>query len=249
MAHTSLAEQLRKLATPQTNVLFRRETRPSLLFHSSGAAEIDRVTFYEIGIIGMNELKEVNEVFEEFRTSLFVESSKNFERAVEMFDVNHKLNKIIKRFLYLASPYFLIKSTQKAFEWLIVRFHINEYNTNELICSTLPYHGTRLFARLIQVLDLKKSNSQWQWLYPLQKKGVPLSKSALLNHCASDVNFLKMICDLTVDAVKIFEPNSSKLYTLFGFYSITVIGTIQTVNEVTKLHLTHVAFDFFRIIQ
>lgn len=144
MAHTSLAEQLRKLATPQTNVLFHRKTRPSLLFDPSEAAEIDRATFYEIGTIltifklylltifllkfssaginGLNELKEVNDVFEEFRLSLFDETSKNFERAVETFDVNHKLNKIIKKFLYLASPYFLLKPTQKALEWLIVRY-------------------------------------------------------------------------------------------------------------------------------
>jgi len=144
MAHTSLAEQLLRLATPQTNALFHRKTRPSLLFDPSEAAEIDRATFYEIGSIfytlvcysnvpfttsfqftgisGLNELKEVNEVFKEFRATLFDETSKNFERAVETFDVNHQLNEIIKKFLYLVSPYFLLKPTQKALEWLIVRY-------------------------------------------------------------------------------------------------------------------------------
>lgn len=73
------------------------------------------------GISGLNELIEINNVFEEFRNSLFDETSKTFERTVETFDVNCKLNAVIKRFLYLLSPYFLLKPAQKTLEWLIVR--------------------------------------------------------------------------------------------------------------------------------
>lgn len=74
---------------------------------------------------------------------------------------------------------------------------------DELICAALPYHGTRLFARLLQVIDLGNERSKWNWLHPLQKKGVSLSKMALFNRCASDSAFLKLICDFTVDCVEV----------------------------------------------
>lgn len=59
------------------------------------------------------------------------------------------------------------------------------------------------FARLVQVFDLKNSKEKWQWLRSIQEKAVPLSKNALFNHCASDVAFLKMICEFTTEAVDV----------------------------------------------
>jgi U3 small nucleolar RNA-associated protein 10 len=47
---TSLAEQLKKLAVPQTSLLIQGKTRPSLLFDPREAAKFDRDTVYEIGI-------------------------------------------------------------------------------------------------------------------------------------------------------------------------------------------------------
>lgn len=47
---TTLAEQLKKLAVPQTSLLIQGKARPSLLFDPREAAKFDRDTFYEIGI-------------------------------------------------------------------------------------------------------------------------------------------------------------------------------------------------------
>lgn len=47
---TSLAEQLKKLAVPQTSILIQGKTRPSLLFDPREAAKFDRDIFYETGI-------------------------------------------------------------------------------------------------------------------------------------------------------------------------------------------------------
>lgn len=49
MAGTSLAEQLKKLAAPQTSILVHRKKRLSLLFDPKDAADINRETFYKIG--------------------------------------------------------------------------------------------------------------------------------------------------------------------------------------------------------
>lgn len=49
MANTSLAEQLRKLATPHTKLLVQKKKQPSLLYDPSEAAAIDRNTFFKLG--------------------------------------------------------------------------------------------------------------------------------------------------------------------------------------------------------
>ena len=67
----------------------------------------------------------------------------------------------------------------------------------------LPYHETRLFVRILQVINVSDKLSRWHWLKPLQKPGVPLSKTALLNHCASSASFLKLVCDTTLEAITV----------------------------------------------
>ena len=46
---TSLAEQLKKLRTPQTTLLLQDKRKPSLLFDTKEAANLDRDTVYNIG--------------------------------------------------------------------------------------------------------------------------------------------------------------------------------------------------------
>lgn len=46
---TSLAAQLKKLRTPQTNLLLQDKKRPSLLFDPKEAANLDRDTVLSIG--------------------------------------------------------------------------------------------------------------------------------------------------------------------------------------------------------
>lgn len=72
-----------------------------------------------------------------------------------------------------------------------------------------------------------------------------MAKSALFNHCATDVAFLKMICEVTVEAVKLYGSNSSKLATLLGFYSTTVVGAIQHMPKITEFYLTDMLPSIF----
>jgi U3 small nucleolar RNA-associated protein 10 len=65
-----------------------------------------------------------------------------------------------------------------------------------------PYHGTRIFVRVLQMIDVSNESSRWHWLQPLQGPGVPLSKTALLNRCATDASFLHFVCKTTSDTIK-----------------------------------------------
>lgn len=224
---TSLAAQLEKLRAPQTSILQQDKKRPSLLFDPKEASNYDRQTIYELGVAGLDELKTLNARFLEFESTLFDLSSLSFERAVQSKDVNNKLDSNIKKFFYLLSPYFLLKPAHKALEWLVQRFHIHEYNIDDLLMLALPYHESRIFIRVVQLIDLSSETSHWHWLQSMQKKGVPLSKTALLNHVSTNSHFLRLLCDTTVRAVKEHGVYAGVLSTLFGFYSTTILGMLD----------------------
>ncbi|OXB59197.1 hypothetical protein ASZ78_007402 [Callipepla squamata] len=166
---TSLAEQLKRLALPQTDPsLLNRSEAASLLFDCKEAAAIDRDTFFAIGCTGLEELMEIDPSFEAFQSSLFSSMSKGLERSVQTKAVNQQLNQNISLFLIHLSPYFMLKPAQKCLEWLINRFHIHLYNQDSLIGCVLPYHETKLFVRVIQLLNIKNPTNKWHWLDPIR---------------------------------------------------------------------------------
>ncbi|XP_041968387.1 HEAT repeat-containing protein 1 [Aricia agestis] len=238
MATTSLAEQLQKLSAPQTSLYKDDKKRASLLFDPKEAALKDRDTFYEIGVSGLRELIALYEGFRPYQDSLFSVSSKDFERAVESKEVNKNLDHTIEKFLLQLSPYFLLQSSHKALEWLVNRYHIHQYNQDAIMTLILPYHETKIFVRFIQLFDLKSSSNRWNWLEPLQKHGVSLTRQVLYNQCVSNTGTLHFISNMTMKYVNEFGERCSQLNTVFAFFCSTAIGTINTTKFVTEAMIT-----------
>nr|CAD7256183.1 unnamed protein product [Timema shepardi] len=120
------------------------------------------------------------------------------------------------------------------------RFHIHLYNRDDLLLLIFPYYDTRMFVRVLQLLDVKSKSSPWHWLRPLQKPGVPLSKTALLNHCAADPSFLKFVCDGALAAVKEHSGDAHCLTTVLGFFCTTIVGALEHNAATTELQLVHI---------
>ncbi|PKU48578.1 heat repeat-containing protein 1 [Limosa lapponica baueri] len=225
---TSLAEQLKRLALPQTDPsLLNRSEAASLLFSSKEAAGIDRDTFFAIGLFtvwfgllseddtyqyskeigyagctGLEELMGIDPSFEVFQSSLFSSVSKGLERSVQSKAVNQELNKNISLFLIHLSPYFMLKPAQKCLEWLIHRFHIHLYNQDSLIGCVLPYHETKLFVRVIQLLDIKSPTHKWHWMDPIR----------VFSECPG---------------------NSAQLRVLLVFYASTIVSALGAAEKIT----------------
>ncbi|XP_007435093.1 HEAT repeat-containing protein 1 isoform X1 [Python bivittatus] len=234
---TSLAHQLKRLALPQNDpsLLSRREAA-SLLFDCKEAASIDRETFFAIGCTGLEELIGIDPSFEVFQTTLFSQMSKGFERSVQTKAVNQQLDENISLFLIHLSPYFMLKPAQKCLEWLIHRFHIHLYNQDSLIGCVLPYHETKLFVRVIQLLKISDPTHKWHWLHPIQKPGVPLARGTLITHCHKDLGFMDFLYSLVTKSVKVFSQypgSSSQMRVLLTFYASTVVSALGAVASVT----------------
>ncbi|RMX40131.1 hypothetical protein pdam_00002238 [Pocillopora damicornis] len=237
---TSLAKQLQQLQIPgslPSTATAKASKKSSLLFDSKEAADIDNETVFSIGLNGLEELKVIEPAFKMFEKSLFGDNSMSLERSLQTKDVNEKLDKHISKFLQYLSPYFLLKPAHKVLEWLIRRFQIHVHNVDSLVTCILPYHETNLFTRVLQLLSIKDPSSKWNWLSPIKKAGVPLSKTAFLQHCITDTAFFSLICDMVMEGIKLeIPPSSSRV--LFTFYTSTVVGVLDMMPSVTEKFMT-----------
>ncbi|XP_047987936.1 HEAT repeat-containing protein 1 homolog [Leguminivora glycinivorella] len=241
MATTSLAEQLQKLAAPQTDVYKEDKKKASLLFDPNDAALKDRNIFYELGLSGLQELISLNAKFETFEETLFNKSSLDFERAVESQEVNKNLDANIEKFLIELSPYLQLQSAHKALEWLVNRYSIHQYNALAVLALILPYHETLIFVRIVQILKIDSvSILVRNLLRNVQKTGAPLSKQALYKECVSNPALLGFICENTYKAVQEFGERATQLNTVYAFWCSTVIGIINSAKKVTELMLPHI---------
>lgn len=234
---TSLAEQLRRLQTPQSSQFVDSRKRDSILFTQREAATKSRETIYEIGISGLDELIELNPAFEEFQSTLFELTAKEVQRAVETKEVNILLNKNIKRFMLHMSPYFMIPASHKCLEWLIRRFNINLYNKEEFLMLILPYHQTNIFSRCVQSMKFDDPTDKWAFLADVKKSSAPLSKYALWNHGATQPKFLEFIGKFTYDAIKELDNKAGNLQTMLAFYCTTIIGAMEQVAVINDNYI------------
>ncbi|XP_062066669.1 HEAT repeat-containing protein 1 [Lepus europaeus] len=234
---TSLAQQLQRLALPQSDPsLLSRDEVASLLFDPKEAATIDRDTAFAIGCTGLEELLGIDPSFEQFEAPLFSQLAKTLERSIQTKAVNRQLDENISSFLIHLSPYFLLKPAQKCLEWLIHRFHVHLYNQDSLIACVLPYHETRIFVRVIQLLKINNPKHKWFWLLPVKQSGVPLAKGTLITHCYKDLGFMDFICSLVTKSVKVFAElpgSSAQLRVLLAFYASTIVSALVTAEDVS----------------
>lgn len=186
----------------------------------------------------MGELEKLDPRFSEFHNSLFSLSSKKFERAVHTTEVNKQIDKEIEKFLVLVSPYFTLRCSHKALEWLVNRYHVHEFNVEAWIMCVLPFHDTKIFVRAIQLLDLRSPISQWFWLKPLQMPGLPLPKNTLWKACAKDPGILKLICVHLQKSLEIHSEKQSVMNVYLAFFTTTIIGVLEHSTGGTEEQLT-----------
>ncbi|TSL75270.1 HEAT repeat-containing protein 1 [Bagarius yarrelli] len=202
---TSLAHQLKRLALPQSDAsLFSRRETASILFDPKDAATMDRATIYALGCTGLDELLGIEPAFTEFQETLFSQASLSLERSVQSREVNQKLDRDISSFLVRLSPYFLLKPALKCLEWLVNRFHIHLYNQDSLIACVLPYHETKVFVRVVQLLMIDDPTHRWHWLHALQE----YSQFGHAGKCG-------------------------QLRVIFSFYTATIVPALEAVEKVT----------------
>ncbi|KAF9190434.1 HEAT repeat-containing protein 1 [Haplosporangium sp. Z 767] len=237
---TSLARQLKKIGTADATRGSEKAAkhRASFLFDSRQAADYDIDTIYSIGVNGIAELRQLDPKFAPFEQTLFSESMKNVDRVLQTQEDNAKLDESITLFLRQLSPYFLLKPSGKALEWLIRRFRINEFNINAVLHAILPYHETALFVTMVSILQIEET-SRWAFLRPLRKSKQPLDRTLLIQNMLKDRSVVEFICDTILQAI----TRRTSFKTLASFYAAVMLQYIASLPVITDEVLT-VVFPF-----
>ena len=124
-------------------------------------------------------------------------------RGLQTAEADAKIDRTLGSFLQLLSPHFLHSAAHKALEFLIRRFEIHKYNMDAVLACVLPYHGTRWFVRMVQLLRLKETC--WSWLQG--KHGMsPPARATFVARCRKDARVLKQLCLLGLSEAQ--EPCS-----------------------------------------
>ncbi|KAK3678783.1 snoRNA-binding rRNA-processing protein utp10 [Recurvomyces mirabilis] len=166
---TALQQQLAAIAANSTHQLDLKAQKTrhskSLLFESRDAASQSFDTIYQICIEGFEELCMLDIRFAGFGRNLFSEQSKNEDRTQMTAAENAELDKTAESFLGLISGRLLLKPAMKAVEWLVRRFRVQEYNTEAILLTFLPYHTSHIFPTLLSILP-EQLPATFRFLHP-----------------------------------------------------------------------------------
>lgn len=227
---TSLESQLKAIASTHVQVedLKKRPfTRPSILFNPTEAADVSLESVYDIALRGLDELSTIERSFATFKKTLFNSESLQIDRELQNREYNAKLDKSIATFLHLLSGYLLLAHSHKTLEYLIRRYKIYAYNVDDVILCALPYHETSLFVRIVQLLNLEKT--QWHFLEGVKKSGAPPPRAVLVKQCTCVTAVLETICEYNMPVIKSRAcPKSSISFCVAVI--IETLGAVKTVD-------------------
>lgn len=150
---------------------------------------------------------------------------------------NNQINAAISSYLRLLSGYFQLPSALKTLEYLIRRFKIHVYNTEDLILCALPYHDTHVFVRIVQLLDT--GNSKWKFLDGVKASGAPPPRQVIVQQSTRDRGVLEALCSYASPTKK-FQP-SKVVISFCTAVVVEALGSLTTIdNEVVKRVLPYV---------
>ena len=216
---TSLQQQLEQLSGRQPKHQYSTLTNnPSFIYNFEVAKELSIDEIYNIGYNGLMELIKIDGTFEKFRENLFSENFKKIDRDFEDKSFNEELDNNIGSFLRRLSPYFILRASHKALEWIIRRFRIWKLNLDSIMECIIPYHETNLFVRMIQMCHIHET--KWQFLMMVGKSGTPLSRLALSKQCINDTSVLSFIAKSLEQHV---NENPTNHGTFVSFYTALLI--------------------------
>ncbi|CAD5195383.1 unnamed protein product [Musa acuminata subsp. malaccensis] len=171
------------------------QIRPSVLFDSRAASDIDLKTIFPIALSGLEVLIELDTRFRSYKDSLFSQTSLELNREKMVPKEGEKVNRSICSYLRLLSGYLQLHAALKTLEYLIRRYLVHIYNLDELILCALPFHDTETFVRIVQLLDL--GNSKWLFLEGVKASGAPPPRQVIVQQCVRDKGLLETLCNYT----------------------------------------------------
>lgn len=223
---TALQQQLAVIAANSTHQLDLKAQRArhskSLLFEPRDAASQSFDTIYQICYEGFEELCALDSRFTTFARNVFSEQSKNEDRTHMTKKENEELDDVLESFLGLVGGRLLLKPAMKAIEWLVRRFRVQEYNTECVLLTFLPYHTSHIFPTLLSILPDQLPPS-FRFLQPYKASLQSPPRNAILSAAVGNQNFFSAFNNYVLKIASMKHHSAI----LLGFWASM---TAQAVN-------------------
>ncbi|XP_010536553.1 PREDICTED: uncharacterized protein At3g06530 [Tarenaya hassleriana] len=225
---SSIASQLqaiKSLVQADTEPLKRPFTRPSILFSPKAAADVDIETIYNLGLGGLESLVRIEERFGNYKNDLFSHKSRDLDRELVGREENDRIDASLSSFLRLLSGYLQHRASLETLEYLIRRYKIHVYNSEDLVLCALPYHDTHAFVRIVQLI--KTGNDKWKFLDAVKTSGAPLPRSVIVQQCVRDMQVLEVLCEYA-SRTKKYQPSKP----VVNFCTAIIVGVLGSITPV-----------------
>jgi hypothetical protein len=113
------------------------------------------------------------------------------------------------------------RPAQNALEFLVRQKAVHFHCVRALVGAALPFHDTRLFARVLQLAVLSRE-PLFAFLETAARNAAPVPCSVIVSRCAADAELLSFITDLIVSA-----KNSSN-HAAIAFGTAVLVDLIST---------------------
>lgn len=223
---SSLEQQLKRLKTAQTEEFRQVKYRVSFLYDKKEAAAIDCDTHLRVANKRFRKLSKLSPDLLQF-VDFFNEQSKDIDRSSFSKDENDELSISMRKLINnLVVPFFMLNDCHETLEYLIYKYQIHNYETNDLLSAMLPYHETRLFARALQVFS-NLDTSLWGWLESYKTKGVPVPKEKMISVLASKSALVALLGDKLIE----MNRDSNKVNIFTSFYTTTMMCVLDRAQS------------------
>jgi len=249
--------------------------KPSILHpdsRSAAAADTPLTTLRENAVLSLKFLQQHSSHL--FGTSerklswstLFGPKSVNYERGMSTSETNMKFDGFLKEALFLLSSALgdatgfvnnlqlassiplstnIPSSVLHVMEYLVQKYFIHVYNSEDLLIAFLPHHETVLFERILQLVDLSQF-PHWSFLraYSVAAgvRGVP--RSQIAKWAASTLDngggtvLIKALCDVGRRAAKIHAQEKIHSSRVLAHSSVEIRRGISIIISFSAAALT-----------
>ncbi|CAO4364121.1 unnamed protein product [Caenorhabditis nigoni] len=239
---TSLTSQLENLRTSAARHLTVEKRHVSLLFDRKEAGKLTNETAHRIGVAGLEQMKRIDPVFDtEIANDLFSDERVDFVRSMLEKEANESLNKQIEKLLLELSPYLQHFACQQVLEYLIHTYQIYSFNAETLLLTFLPFHETKVYSRLLRILDFDWTRSkEWQFMQQYLRSETPIPFTSIVKATlASKHSIISCITDHIKKAVDIVGSDYLEIKhpALFNFHAKLLLSMFNDPEKVDEMML------------
>ena len=230
---TALQQQLVEIQKNSTHQLDLKAQKArhskSLLFEPRDAATQSFDTIYQVCYEGYEELCMLDARFSQFARNLFSEQSKNEDRTQMTAKENEELDRTVQSFLGLVGGRLLLKPGMKAAEWLVRRFRVQEYSTEAVLLTFLPYHTSHIFPTLLSILP-EQLPATFRWLHPYVASLQSPPRHAVLAAAINNQGFFSSFSQYVLRVAGARHHSA----TLLGFWASITAQAVSGMIDATR---------------